>query len=55
MDKHKAGKEELENYVNLPLIQNTFVRNKMHENTTNYGEIIHAAISWNPDYLVKGL
>ena len=53
-DKHKAGKEELENFVNLPLIQNTFVKNKMHEKTTNHGEIIHAAISRNPDYLVKG-
>jgi hypothetical protein len=26
----------------------------MHEKTTNHGEIIHAAISRNPDYLVKG-
>jgi hypothetical protein len=53
-DKHKAGKEELENYVNLPHIQNTIVRNKKHEKTKNHGEIIHAAISWNPDNLVKG-
>ena len=44
-DKHKAGKEELENYINLQHIQNTIVRNKMHEKTKNHGEIIHAAIS----------
>ncbi|CAF0762503.1 unnamed protein product [Brachionus calyciflorus] len=57
--KHKTpayteGKKELEDYLNLPHIKNVIVKNEMLNKTENHGEVIHSAISWNPDNIVKG-